>query len=170
MNIPKSIQLTEEDNCKKFEISTYDPMMLLFQIIIILIPFLAIEFLVVKPDTLVSIAILAGGAILIGYWILANYYGKYEIILTNERVKFKSGYLLVDDKEFILSDIKNIKVVRRTGKKYSGGRTGVTTTGPDVDDYYILLNDSDYLMTPKCSKKEKEFFKYHILEMKKNIS
>lgn len=170
MKQPETFILKEQEDGKSYQIKTFDSSMLIFQIVLILVPFLLIEILLVRPDTFNSVSIFIIGLTIIGYWICTNIYGKYEITIKNEFVEFKYGYPLPKSKKIHVKDIINLKIKRRSGKSITGGRAGVTTTGPDVDDYLIITKKGEYKMIPSCSKKEKEFIKLQIENLKKKIT
>lgn len=161
MRCPKSIIISNNLNCKTFTIKTFESSLLIFQLIVILIPFLLIELLIVNPDTFISLTIFILGLLLITFWIVSNILGKYEIHFTQNYIEFKLGFPVIT-KKIYYSDIIRIRIKRRTGKTGMSGRTGATTTGPNVDDYYIITQSEEFLIIPKCSSSEKEFIKTQI--------
>lgn len=166
MKTPSSIKIKSKINDTEITVKTFDSSLLLFQITLCLIPILLIEFLVIKPDTFLSISIFLAIITAITLWILSNLQGKYIISINSSEVTFTTKSLGSKNTTFNLDSIQNFKIKRRTGKTITGGRSGVTTTGPNVDDYYIITDDQEYLMTPGLSTKEKEFIKYKIEEFR----
>lgn len=165
MRKPESVKLEESSNGKKIVIKTFDVSQFIFQIVLILVPFLLIEILIVNPDTIVSVVIFIAGITLIGYWITTNLLSRYDIFISHGRLTIKTGFPLPHTKGINLKSIVSIKIKRRSGKTGGAGRGGVSTTGPNVDDYFIVTrNSEDYLMIPKCTKKQKEFVKIQIEE------
>jgi hypothetical protein len=170
MKHPKSIIISESLNHKTFTIKTFESSLLIFQLTLILTPFLLIELLIVEPDTFLSLTIFILGLLLIIYWIISNILGKYEIHFTQNYIEFKLGFPVITEK-IHYSDIIRIRIKRRMGKTGMSGRTGATTTGPNVDDYYIITKSKEFLIIPKCSNHEKAFIKTQIeLHIKKSFT
>lgn len=164
MRTPPSVKVKDSAG-QKIEIKTFDSTQLIFQIVMVLLPFLSIELLIVVPDTILSFTIFLVGISLIGYWIYRNIISRYEIEIDDKKVSITAGYPFPVTKEIELGDIFDIIIKRRSGKVGSGGRNPVVTRGPDVDDYYIVTKyGEDYLMIPKCTRSEKAYVRYVIFQ------
>ncbi len=165
MKVPSGLISKITPEYRQFTMQTFDWSLLIFQVILVLLPFALVGIFIVEPDTFTSIAVFLGGLSLIGYWIARNFLGRYTILLADTYVEFRSGWP-ARIKRIDFRDIERIRIRRRTGKVASGGRIMHTTVGPDVDDYYLVTNEGEMLIIPLATRRVKEFIRQQVLEVK----
>lgn len=154
MKVPASITYTETPTYREIVIKTFDSSLLTFQLTLILIPFLLIEILLIEPDTFLSAFIFVLGCLLTIYWIFRNIKGEYRILFYDDHIEFRRGWP-PQIKKIQTDEIVTVKVRRRTGKVSRGGRIMHTTTGPNVDDYYIITKNGETTLIHLLPEKKK---------------
>src|SRR5690606_16013017 len=87
MKVPSGLISKITPEYRQFTMQTFDWSLLIFQVILVLLPFALVGIFIVEPDTFTSIAVFLGGLSLIGYWIARNFLGRYTILLADTYVE-----------------------------------------------------------------------------------
>jgi hypothetical protein len=123
--LPKGIKIEEVQSVIKIEAKNYDETLLLMQIILMLLPLLAINVYLLSGLSLGLLLTLPLLGALI-YWIVYNIKDNYLISISDESLEIVKGMNKKQIVNLPLTAIKEIGIIRKHGKVLTSGRTGLT--------------------------------------------
>jgi hypothetical protein len=166
--IPKGMQIQDSDVLTKIEIKNFDDTLLLMQIILMLMPLLAINGYVFF-NSIKGLVLSFPVLIALIYWIIYNIKDSYLIFITNKSVLIYKGMHKSEIVNLNLNDIEDIFMTTKYGKVLTSARTGLSSKTPDINELKIRTHQEEILVTNSLPYSNQVFIKNQIMKKLKDL-
>ncbi len=159
MKTPKGLTLENiSDNDSIIIADNYDENLMLMQLFLLIIPLSIIDILLLInfPIALILTIPITG---IVGYYFIFNIKDKTKIVISNDILVVSSVFDKITKLEIKLIDIKSLELHRKSGKKLTSARTGLSSQTPSIDSLIIKTNTDDYILTNTLLYSQQVFIK-----------
>ena len=164
MKTPKGLTIENINNKELIIIAdNYDENLMLMQLLLLLLPLSIIDivFIINFPIALIfTIPITA----ISGYYFIYNIKDKTKIEITTDTLVVSNIFNNKTTLNLKLIDIKSLELHRKSGKKLTSARTGLSSQTPSIDSLIIKTNTDDYILTNTLLYSQQVFIKKTIEE------